>query len=146
MEDHRPFDVMVQCSGTHIDPEGDHKHALIWAFDKEHPFAVELVFMPEFLSWIFARDLLFTAAIQGAPAGDGQAGDVLIQPSFSQEYGNHLVLTLKDETLSEDFILDRRTAQKFLYATFDLVALGEEDYSVQVDAFLHAMLLAEGEQ
>jgi hypothetical protein len=40
-------------------------------------------------------------------------------------------------------ILDRRTAQKFLYATFDLVQLGEEDYSVQVDAFLHVMQLGQ---
>lgn len=146
MTEHRPFDVMVQCSGTHLDPDGAHKHALIWAFDKDHPYAVEMVFMPEFLSWVFSRDMLFTAAIQGAPAGDGTAGDVLIQPSYSEEYGSHLVVTLKGDVLAEDFILDRRTAQKFLYQTFDLVALGEEDYSVQVDAFLHAMLLAEGEQ
>jgi hypothetical protein len=29
--------------------------------------------------------------------------------------------------------------QKFLYATMDLVQLGEEDYTVQVDAFLLEM-------
>jgi hypothetical protein len=135
-DDHRPFDILVRCTGTHIDPDGDHKHALLWAYDKEHPAAVELVFVPELISWTFSRDLLFTAAVQGAPAGEG---DVLIQPQYSTTHGSHLVLTLRSADGREDFILDRRTAQKFLYATFDLVQLGEEDYTVQVDAFLLEM-------
>jgi hypothetical protein len=137
MQDHRPFDVMVQCSVYH---EGHH-HPIVLAFDKEHPFAVELVFMPELVSYVFARETLFQAAIQGVPTGEL---DIHIDPVYTAERGSHLVLTLKDyegETFLSDhvLILDRRTAQKFLYTTFDLVQLGEEDYTAQVDAFLLEM-------
>jgi hypothetical protein len=135
-QDQRPFDVLMRCTGVHK----DHRHALLWAYDKDDPAVVELVFVPELISWRFDRDLLFTAAIQGAPAG---LGDVMIQPSYSSERGNHLVLTLRNEQDGpvDDFFLDRRTAQKFLYSTMDLVQLGEEDYSAHVDAFLHALML-----
>lgn len=144
IQDHRPFDVVVPCSVFH---EGHH-HPVVLAFDKDHPFAVELVFMPEMLEYVFARELLFQAAIQGVPTGEM---DIRIDPVYTAERGSHLVITAKDfdgqEFLGDHvLILDRRTAQKFLYQTFDLVNIGEEDYSVQVDAFLHAMLLAEGEQ
>lgn len=142
MKDQRPFDVLVRCSGVHLDPEGEHRHNLLWAFDKDDSAAVELVFIPEFISWTFARDVLHTAAVSGAPAGEG---DVRIQPAYSAEHGFHLVLTIRSKEegveVREDFILDRRTAQKFLYSTTDLVPLGEEDYSAQVDAFLHALML-----
>src|SRR5688572_30805510 len=133
-QDHRPFDVLMRCTGVHE----DHRHALLWAYDKDNPAAVDLVFVPELISWKFARDLLFTAAVQGAPAG---IGDVVVQPSYSSTYGSHLVLTLRnhEDESPEDFVLDRRTAQKFLYATMDLVALGDEDYSAEIDAALSMM-------
>lgn len=135
--EHRPFDIMTKAVVDHE----DHQHTVILAYDADDSAAVEIVFIPEFISWIFARDLLFTAAIQGAPAGEG---DVLVQPGFSSQHGSHLQVTFRSPDGEETFILDRRTAQKFLYETMDLVALGEEDYSNQVDAALHVMLLGEG--
>lgn len=149
MDEHKPFDLMAKCTAKHVIPgEPDHSHAVILAYEMQDPAAVELIFIPEMISWKFGRDLLFTAAIQGAPAGDGQAGDILIQPVYSTSYGSHLLFTIRGAVSRdapalppEDFVLDRRTAQKFLYATFDLVPLGEEDYSAEVDAFLHVMQL-----
>ena len=141
MQDHRPFDVTVQCSVYH---EGHH-HPVVLAFDKDHPFAVELIFMPEMAEYVFARELLFQAAIQGVPVGEL---DIRIDPVYTAERGSHLVITMKDfegETFLGDhvLILDRRTAQKVLYATMDLVQLGEEDYSAQVDAVLQVMQLGQ---
>jgi hypothetical protein len=133
MDDRRPFDVLHHCTIHH-----GHAHPGILAFDKEHPFAVELVFMPEMVSYVFGRDLLFQAAIQGVPCGDG---DIVISPAYSAERGSHLIMVANDyngETYvgTQTLLLDRRVAQKFLYATMDLVGLGEEDYSGAVDAFL----------
>jgi hypothetical protein len=137
MKDRRPFDVMVQCSVYH---EG-HNHPVILAYDQENPAAVELVFMPEMVSWIFGRDVLFQAAIQGVPDGEG---DIHAYPAFSQDRGSHVVLSLReyagDAYIGQhELILDRRTAQKFLYQTLDLVQLGEETYDAQIDAFLMLM-------
>lgn len=141
MSEKRVFDVRVMCSAEHIDsPTQWHKHSVVLCFDKEHPAAVELVFLPELESWTFSRDLLFQAAIQGVPSGE-QGGDIDFTPLVSERFGNHIVMILRGHDtrgteLEEKFILDRRTAQKFLYATFDLVPLGEEDYSGAIDALL----------
>lgn len=152
MEDRRPFDVMVAFTGRHVEDGSTHQHPLVWAYDKEHPAAVELVFLDAMTSWIFSRDLLHTAAISGEQAGS-EVSDVRIHPSFyaGQEQGHFLTLTMigADSRYGpalppETFILDRRVAQEFLYQTYDLVALGEEDYSVQLDAFLHVMQLGGG--
>jgi hypothetical protein len=146
-EMHRVFDVKMMCSAEHIDsPTQWHKHSVVLCYDKDNPAAVELVFLPELESWTFSRDLLFQAAIQGVPSGE-QGGDIDFTPVVSERFGNHIVMVLRGHDpeggpdLTEKFILDRRTAQKFLYATFDHVPLGEEDYSAQVDAFLHVMQL-----
>lgn len=138
MEENKPFDILAKCTATHVnmDDEPDHKHAVLLAYEVQHPAAVELIFIPEMLSWVFSRDLLFTAAIQGAPAGEG---DVVVQPSYNTSHGSHLLLTLRNDTGKEDFVLDRRSVQKFLYTTMDMVAIGEEDYSAEIDAALSLM-------
>lgn len=141
MDAYRPFDLKAKCTATHVNmgDEHDHKHVVFLAYERQDPAAVTLIFIPEFLSWTFSRDLLFTAAIQGAPSGDGEAGDVLIQPNYNNVHGSHLLLTLRNGETKEDFILDRRSVQKFLYATMDLVELGEEDYSADIDIALSLM-------
>lgn len=130
--DHRPFDVAHPCIIDH-----GHEHTGVLAYDVNHPAAVELVFLPEMISWIFARDLLFQAAIQGVSAGEC---DVVAYPRDR----SHVVVRVTDYEGEkvvghDDLVLDRRVAQKFLYATMDLVPLGEEDYSAQVEEFLHIM-------
>lgn len=138
MEPDKPFDLLGKCTAAHVIPgEPDHKHALLLGYEIQDPAAVEIIFIPELISWKFSRDLLVTAAIQGAPAGEL---DVLVQPGYNTTYGNHLLLTLRNRDDQEDFILDRRSVQKFLYSTMDLVPLGEEDYSAEIDVALKAIL------
>lgn len=148
MEANKPFDLLGKYTATHVnmDDQPDHKHAVLLGYEVQDPAAVELIFIPELISWKFSRDLLVTAAIQGAPAGEGAAGDVVIQPGYGTAHGNHLLITFRGALRHdgpslppEDFILDRRSVQKFLYATMDLVPLGEEDYSAEIDIALSLM-------
>lgn len=139
--------VTVRCSLAHETKSSLHRHDAILVYTEDDPMAIVLYFVPEMIRWTLGRDLFVTAAIQGAVAGIPE-GHVQVIPAHSERFGNHLVVMLDgvDDTATnegagvEKFIIDRRTVQKFLYATMDLVALGEEDYAAQIDEMLRELL------
>ncbi|SEP49684.1 SsgA family sporulation/cell division regulator [Amycolatopsis saalfeldensis] len=103
------------------------------SYHAAEPFAVTVAFRTErgrWIEWTFARDLLVTGL--GEPAG---LGDVRVRPDLSED---EAMLTLEIESPDgyASFELEREDIQTFLDSSYELVPLGEESESFDVDALI----------
>jgi hypothetical protein len=103
------------------------------SYHAAEPFAVTVAFRTErgrWIEWTFARDLLVTGLDD--PSG---LGDVRVRPDLSED---EAMLTLEIESPDgyASFELEREDIQTFLDSSYELVPLGEESESFDVDALI----------
>ncbi|WP_328605771.1 SsgA family sporulation/cell division regulator [Amycolatopsis sp. NBC_00345] len=103
------------------------------SYHAAEPFAVTVAFRTErgrWIEWTFARDLLVTGLNE--PSG---LGDVRVRPDLSED---EAMLTLEIESPDgyASFELEREDVQTFLDSSYELVPLGVESESFDVDALI----------
>jgi hypothetical protein len=97
------------------------------------PFAVNIAFRTErgrWVEWTFARELLVTGLRE--PAG---IGDVRVRPDLSTDEGI-LILEIESPDGYALVEIEREDVERFLDAATELVPLGTESDSFDVDAFI----------
>lgn len=102
----------------------------------EEPYAIRATFRTGAadIEWIFARDLLVEGLHR--PAGEG---DVVIWPEFSGE-SPLVLLALNSPSGQAVLESDRPMVEAFLQRTVDIVAIGAEGDSTDVDRWITAIL------
>ncbi|MDT8910223.1 SsgA family sporulation/cell division regulator [Amycolatopsis sp. PS_44_ISF1] len=103
------------------------------SYHADEPFAVTVAFRTErgrWIEWTFARDLLVTGLDE--PSG---LGDVRVRPDLSED---EAMLTLEIESPDgyASFELEREDVRNFLDSSYELVPLGGESESFDVDALI----------
>ncbi|GAB3584396.1 SsgA family sporulation/cell division regulator [Amycolatopsis endophytica] len=97
------------------------------------PFAVNIAFRTErgrWVEWTFARELLVTGLRE--PCG---IGDVRVRPDLSTDEGI-LILEIESPDGYALVEIEREDVERFLDAATELVPLGTESDSFDVDAFI----------
>ena len=102
----------------------------------EEPYAIRATFRTGAtdIEWMFARDLL----LEGLQRPSGE-GDVVIWP---ENHGRSPLILLALNSPSGQAVLecDRPHVEAFLRRTFDIVAVGEEPVTVDIDRCIHGIL------
>lgn len=102
-----------------------------WTYTAEDPFAVTLGVRSRsnrFVEWLVARDLVVEAL--RAPAG---CGDVRMSPQHVQGY-DIVEIEIRSSDGRAVLEVDRDLLTRFVDASMALVALGEEDTHMDLDA------------
>jgi hypothetical protein len=89
--------------------------------------------------WIFSRDVLYVAAIEGNDAGV-EDGDVYVQPADDDIYGDVLIMHLTRNGRHQHILFPKNTIMHFVQKTLDKCPLGTENYAAQVDDALKRIL------
>jgi Streptomyces sporulation and cell division protein, SsgA len=102
----------------------------------EEPYAIRATFRTGVtdIEWMFARDLL----LEGLQRPSGE-GDVVMWP---EHHGEVPLLLLALNSPSGQAVLEceSRHVEHFLRRTFEIVALGEESASIDIDGTIAAIL------
>jgi hypothetical protein len=116
---------------------------VLW-YDDQDPCVVALEFHSyngTVSEWHVSRDVLATVAFSRKPAGEQ---NFILRPETFQGMPMALAcmraLDVPDPQGHQHILFVNRDLQLFLYDTFDLVPLGDEDYSEQIDAALQQIL------
>jgi hypothetical protein len=104
-----------------------------WSYRSDDPFAVMMsISRPSgrWIDWLLSRDLL----IEGL-AGPAGVGDVRLTP-FSDEEFDVLEVRIGDDEGFASLEFDRDLIERFLEASFEIVAAGAESAVIDVEAEL----------
>lgn len=105
-------------------------------YRSDEPYAVRATFRTGAadIEWMFARDLL----LEGLQKPSGE-GDVVIWP---ENHGDEPLVLLALNSPSGQAVLecDRAHVEHFVRRTFDIVSVGEESTTVDVDRCIHQIL------
>ncbi|HTF49340.1 MAG TPA: SsgA family sporulation/cell division regulator [Pseudonocardia sp.] len=102
-----------------------------WSYRSDDPFAVMMsISRPSgrWIDWLLSRDLL----IEGL-AGPAGVGDVRLTP-FSDEEFDVLEVRIGDDEGFASLEFDRDLIERFLEASFEIVAAGAESTVIDVEA------------
>jgi hypothetical protein len=102
-----------------------------WSYRSDDPFAVMMsISRPSgrWIDWLLSRDLL----IEGL-AGPAGVGDVRLTP-FSDEEFDVLEVRIGDDEGFASLEFDRDLIERFLEASFEIVAAGAESAVIDVEA------------
>lgn len=102
----------------------------------EEPYAVRAIFRTGItdIEWMFARDLL----LEGLQKPSGE-GDVVMWPE-SHDDSPLLLIALNSPSGQAVLECDRAHVEHFLRRTFELVPVGEESATMDIDACIAAIL------
>jgi hypothetical protein len=118
-----------------VNAEKDHDLSAAFSFDPADPWAVTMALDTPSgeVRWTFARSLLVEG--QYEPVGDG---DVHVWPCLSP-CGEAVVIVELDSPAGETLLqFPTRAVQDFVYASLDVLPLGEEQ--VDVDSWIARLL------
>lgn len=107
-----------------------------WEYRSDEPYAVRATFRTGAadIEWMFARDLI----LEGMQRPSGE-GDIVIWP---EHHGSVplILLALNSPTGQAVLECDRDHLEQFMRCTFDIVAVGEEGDSLDIDRTIHLIL------
>ena len=108
-------------------------------YRSDEPYAVRATFRTGAadIEWMFARDLI----LEGLQRPSGE-GDIVIWP---ENHGDTplVLIALNSPTGQAVLECDRAHIEHFVRRTFDIVAVGEEGTSIDIDRCIH-LILGEG--